>query len=210
MLILKKSIYFLAFLITSLTSIAGSGACNYDSECTGEEICSKNLCTTMQNRLTDGTIYSLCDSNSDCKTNLKCFAPEGKKTSYCVPSYETFQKCNTTDDCRVGFVCVGGWASLNAYATVYQAGNCKPTVILRHICMAYELETGVMSKGIVVMAIISLGGTFLFGKIDAKPIIMIAIAIGLIFGGLQVMYLFTGDRFETCETLKTIEISSHL
>ena len=114
------------------------------------------------------------------------------------------------DECRLGFVCVGGIGDYGYVegTTVYQVGICKPTIILRQICLINSLRNGVIGQGLVAMAIIGIIGSFLFGKMDYKPVLYLGVGIALIFGSLQVMYLITGDRLETCDLIEAFDIKN--
>lgn len=167
----------------------------------------------------NGGAFSPCTSDSQCHIGLTCFVPmaNGKKyehlndKGYCIADYEIYSKCNTTDHCRFGFVCTGGNPSLaNTNDIQFMTGVCRPNIVLRQLCLIHEVKNGLIGKSLVAMAIISLGGLFLFGKVDHKPIIFLAIAIGMIFGSMEVIYLIIGERLESCELIRTLSLETFI
>ncbi len=151
----------------------------------------------------------VCPSKG-CNTGLECYFlrdTAGNPVSsvgYCVLK-ETTGKCNTNLDCRYGFVCTGGIGN-NVGSQTLKNGICKPTIVLRQICLLIQITNGIIARGTVALCLISLTMAFLFGKMDYKPLIAFAIGVALIFGSFQVMFLITGDRYESCDLINTITL----
>lgn len=114
-------------------------------------------------------------------------------------------KCNSNDECRSGFVCIGGTASRTAEAenslnyVEEQTGCCEPMLVIRQICLFHNLLSGAIGYAITALVVITTGVSFLLGKVEFKKLMTIFIGIVCIYGSYQMVSLLTGYDYMVCE-----------
>lgn len=117
-------------------------------------------------------------------------------------------RCNSNDECRRGFVCINGTGdnlqkSTAMDYTKYQTGCCEPMLVLRQICLFHNLLSGTIAHVVVTLVLITVGLSFLLGKVDHKKIITLFIGIVCIYGSYQLVALMSGYDYIVCELIDT-------
>ena len=117
-------------------------------------------------------------------------------------------RCNSNDECRRGFVCINGTGDNLQKATAmdyykYQTGCCEPMLVLRQICLFHNLLSGTIAHIVVTLVLISMGLSFLLGKVDHKKIITLFVGIVCIYGSYQLVALMSGYDYIVCELVDT-------
>ena len=121
----------------------------------------------------------------------------------------SLMRCNINDECRAGFVCIGGTAENSKYAESslnyieQQTGCCEPMLIIRQICLFHNLLSGAIGYAVTALIIITTGVSFLLGKVEFKKLITIFIGVVCIYGSYQVVALLTGYDYMVCELVDT-------
>ena len=110
-------------------------------------------------------------------------------------------RCVLNDDCPSGFVCVN--TSGSDFGTGVQNGYCEPILPIRQICLFHLLITDKFGKPIVVLVVISMGLSAIFGKLGYKSLITFFVGTICLFGSYQVVYLLTGYKQNTCNMVDT-------
>ncbi len=124
--------------------------------------------------------------------------------------------CNVNVECPIGFVCLGGDAnqvdqftgitmivqdSFGNFVSTGYKGYCTASVPARQACYLYGLITGKFGRGIVALALISLGFLFVTDKIDKKQLFTFFLGTALLFGSFQIVYFITGFQGRFCEII---------
>ena len=130
------------------------------------------------------------------------------KTSNSYAIDYSLLRCNSNDECRRGFVCINGTgdnlqksSALDYYK--YQTGCCEPMLVLRQICLFHNLLSGTIAHIVVTLVLISMGLSFLLGKVDHKKIITLFVGIVCIYGSYQLVALMSGYDYIVCELVDT-------
>ncbi len=116
-----------------------------------------------------------------------------------------YNNCNTNDNCRGTWVCVGGTASNNSNAQPVFTGVCKPNIVMKQVCLLYNLVTGVFGKGMTLLAIAAFGGQFFVkevGGVDGikwREFLALTIGIAFIFGAPSIINLITKSNTPFCQ-----------
>lgn len=127
-------------------------------------------------------------------------------------SVYTKMRCNINDECRIGFVCVGGQADatrvaeLNGQYSSEPTGCCEPMLLFRQVCLFHNLLTGPVGYVITALVVISVGGSFLMSKINSQKLITFFVGICCIYGSYQVVALITGYDYMLCELVDTSDV----
>lgn len=117
-------------------------------------------------------------------------------------------RCNSNDECRRGFVCINGTGANLEKSTYndyhrYQTGCCEPMLVLRQICLFHNILAGTIAHIVVTLVLISMGLSFLLGKVDHKKIITLFVGIVCIYGSYQLVALMSGYDYIVCELVDT-------
>jgi type IV secretory pathway VirB2 component (pilin) len=123
-----------------------------------------------------------------------------------IPTVFAVQKCNSNDDCRQTWICVNGTANNgNQNGSVF-TGICKPNIVMRQVCLIYNLATGVFGKAMTLLAIAAFGGKYLLHAGDSGPtgikwqeLLTIFIGIAFIFGAPQIINIITKNSSPFCD-----------
>jgi hypothetical protein len=129
---------------------------------------------------------------------------------FCVntPLFAETVKCNFNQDCRRGFVCVGGSeVGYNPSQPEMRAnfnGTCQPMIAFRQLCAVWRfLSKSIFAYGIITIAVVYVGlqatGVLVGGKLEMKTLVTLFISIVFIVGSYQVVALLIGERVVLCE-----------
>ena len=110
-------------------------------------------------------------------------------------------RCVLNEDCPSGFVCVN--TSGSDFGTGVQNGYCEPILPIRQICLFHSLIANKFGKPIVVLVVISMGLSAIFGKLGYKSLITFFVGTVCLFGSYQVVSLLTGYKQNTCNMVDT-------
>ena len=127
-------------------------------------------------------------------------------------SVYTKTRCNVNTECRVGFVCVNGnadatrIAEINGSYSVEPTGCCEPVLLFRQICLFHNLLSGPVGYAMTALVVISVGGSFLLGKMGSQKIITVFVGICCIYGSYQVVALITGYDYMLCELVDAFNV----
>ena len=116
-----------------------------------------------------------------------------------VPTAFALQSCNSNVDCRGSWICVGGTA---ANGESNYTGICRPNIIMRQVCLVYNLATGVFGKGLTLLAIAVFGGKFLLqgsGGVKVEALLAFAIGLAFVFGAPVIINLITSQHGAMCD-----------
>jgi type IV secretory pathway VirB2 component (pilin) len=122
-----------------------------------------------------------------------------------IPTAFAAQKCNSNDDCRQTWVCINGTANNgNDSASVF-TGVCKPNIVMRQVCLLYNIATGVFGKAMTLLAIAAFGGKFLLHATDGghsvkwQELLAIVVGVAFIFGAPQIINVITKSSTPFCD-----------
>ncbi len=113
--------------------------------------------------------------------------------------------CNTNDDCRSSWICVNGSAQNGLSASgATLTGICQPNIVLRQVCIVYNVATGVFGKAITLLAIFAFGSKFLLKDLGGThgtrwtELLALVFGISFVFGAPQIINLISKGSGTFC------------
>jgi len=145
-----------------------------------------------------------CDSNDNCGKNMACVMPRVQRTCMDMPTDSACAACKSNSS--VSDIKINGlYYNINCLEQTplpSAKGYCKGNSLAQGVCYANKLAKGSFARYLVLIAVLTLGFNLLMtGKLNPNVLFSIMLAIGLIFGGLQIIKIITGMNTQICNNL---------